>query len=117
VGLFFKDDTYIMLDLGEGYGYPLIYSNGHALFANGFLTFMQQTMPIGMALFRYGPTAKLEFEYRKTWNRFSVQVAPNYRQMVLFSKFMDYPWNIDWRNSFGLRLGLMYSFTLNGSRL
>lgn len=60
VGLFFQDDTYIMLDLGLGYGYPLIYSNEHTLFANGFLTFIQQTMPIGMALFRYGPTAKLE---------------------------------------------------------
>lgn len=98
-----------MLDLGVGYGYPLRYSKQSALFINSYLTFIQLGVPIGMHGYEAGPSALIEFEYRKTWKNFSINIAPGVRYLHTFS---NYGGNFD-NASIRLRMGLMYSFSLN----
>lgn len=106
-GLLFRDGDYLMVDIGLGYGHPVKKSDSKAMYLNGILSYSYIGYPIGLPNDKYGPTALLEFEYRRAWNNFSLQIAPGYRQMFMFNGN-----NLDFISSIGVRLGLIYSFDL-----
>ncbi len=92
----------LLFDLGLGYGYPLLYKNNNAIFVNGNITFIN----VGLKTVVYGPTSLFEFEYRKTWKNFSINVVPFYRR-----KFIQGNSSISYNdNSLGIRFGMLYSF-------
>lgn len=108
-GIILGGGDHLMLDLGVGYGYPLRYSEKNSIFLNGYLSFIQLGVPIGMHSYEAGPSALIEFEYRKTWNKFSINIAPGFRYLHSFSSHGGH-FN---HGSARVRLGVMYSFNLN----
>jgi hypothetical protein len=108
-GIYLKDGDFIMGDLGLGYGYPVVMSKSSTFFINGFVTAMIQSMPLGAPPpFRFGPSCMIEFEYRKTWTNFSINVVPSNRLFYSGGNYSDYNFIYSW----GIRVGLMYSFRL-----
>ena len=70
----------LIIDLGLGYGYPVIYSKSTAVFINGQLTFISNGIT---ETDKSGPTGLIEVEFRKSWKHISLDIAPNYRRSYL----------------------------------
>lgn len=104
-GLILGGGDHLMIDLGVGYGHPLRYSERNSLFFNGYLTFIQLAVPVGMHAYEAGPSALFEFEYRRSWKKFSINIAPGFRYLHTFSNWGNFD-----HASIRLRLGIMYSF-------
>lgn len=106
-------DGALQADAGLGYGYPILYKNNNALFINGILSWMQLGC---FELMWVGPTALIEFEYRKTWDNVSFCVAPFYRRLNLYkynTLKTEHKFGETYQsNSYGLRIGFIYSFSL-----
>ena len=108
-GLLLKDGDFILVDLGLGYGRQMWQKGNNTFYLNGMLSCMLLTVPVGLPRSGIGPTTQFELEYRKTWNHFSLQVAPFYRQLFLFNNGF---WSdgMYLTGSMGVRLGVLWRF-------
>lgn len=95
-----------ILDLGIGYGYPVLRKNTHTLFINGYVTWYYS----GLFSWADGQSAIIELEYRKKGKQRCLVIAPFFRyaatnQFISTYRAFDY--------SFGIRIGLAWQNTLN----
>lgn len=106
-GLLLKDGDFILADIGFGYGRQMWQKGNNTFYLNGLLSCMLLTVPVGLPRSGVGPTTLFELEYRKTWNRFSLQVAPFYRQLFLYQSNFGSD-GMYLTGSAGLRLGVLW---------
>jgi len=108
-----KNGGGFIFDTGLGYGYPIIFSNNREISINGFISCMQLG---GFELMYIGPTAMIETEYKKTYDKFSFCLAPYYRRLNLFDyndlKNNNQDVGVFKANTFGLRIGIIYNISL-----
>jgi hypothetical protein len=91
----------LIFDFGIGYGYFITNSKWFATSVNCHWSYIQLS---GIKFLEHkGPTGLFELEFRKTWARFSINVAPFYRYLYLDDG--NYI-----KNSYGLRIGVVRSF-------
>jgi hypothetical protein len=112
-GLLFNSNSYLMLDLGFGYGYPMISSKNNSLYLSSQLSMITLGQPVGLPNSDFGSTGLIEVEYRKKWSNFSICFSPYLRGLLLFHKsFGSDNTTTKGLVDFGLRIGCAYNFSL-----
>jgi hypothetical protein len=112
-GLLSNSDSYIMLDIGLGYGYPIMSSKRNSIYLNSQLSMITLGQPMGLGGSYLGPTGLIELEYKKKWNNFSISFAPYLRGLYLFhNSFGSNNTTTNGLVDFGLRIGCAYNFSL-----
>lgn len=94
-----------ILDLGIGYGYPVLRKNTNTLFINGYVTWYYS----GLFSWANGQSAIIELEYRKKRKKRCLVIAPFFRY-VATNQFISTYRAFDY--SFGIRIGLAWQYTL-----
>lgn len=103
----------LIIDIGLGYGYPVLRSKGNALYFNSHVTFSE----LGLLSTEYaGPSALFELEYRKTWSRVSLFISPYYRQQLLYDA-QEYTYNRNLKHylldyTMGINVGISFNFPI-----
>ncbi len=95
----------VMMDIGIGYGYPVLYLGNKSLFVNGLFTGALLTHPDNNDS-KFGASGLAEIEYRHRWSNFSFCVAHTTRLLhssdyEIEDKLITFSW--------GIKVGIIYS--------